>query len=144
MSKSPPKALLKFRRVTIRGAQPPERLSEEICLSEGSSGVSPGFCGVSPGFCGGPQDFRKVLRGSDPNACDPRELLETLLAEKIGPYEFHMDQSPLCLVFRETRVDQWPLKFAKSFPRDWHWSMDGSSHSWCRKNWGPDTKTKKQ
>ena len=24
-------------------------------------------------------------------------------------------------------MDQWPLKFAKSFPRDWNWSMDGSS-----------------
>ena len=32
--------LLKFRRVTIRGAQPSTRLSEEICLSEASAGVS--------------------------------------------------------------------------------------------------------
>ena len=24
-------------------------------------------------------------------------------------------------------MDQWPLKFVKSVPRDWHWSMDGSS-----------------
>ena len=35
----PPK-ILKFWRVTIRGAQPSARLSEEICLSEGSAGVS--------------------------------------------------------------------------------------------------------
>ena len=33
--------LLKFRRITIRGAQPSARLSKEICLSEGSAGVSP-------------------------------------------------------------------------------------------------------
>ena len=50
--------LLKFRRVTIRGAQPSARLSEEICLSEGSAGVlsegSAGLFGVlrgSAGFC---------------------------------------------------------------------------------------------
>ena len=30
--------VLKFRRVTIRGAQPSARISEEICLSEGSQG----------------------------------------------------------------------------------------------------------
>ena len=52
---------LKCRRVTIRGAQPSARLSEEICLSEGSAGVSPrvlqGLSGGSAGLCG-------VLRGS--------------------------------------------------------------------------------
>ena len=57
---------LKFRRVTIRGAQPSARLSEEICLSEGSQGhlrgSLKGFCGVSAGLWGGPRDFR----GSDP------------------------------------------------------------------------------
>ena len=52
--------ILKFRRVTIRGAQPSARLSEEICLSEGSVGVSQralrgslqGLCRVSPGLLG--------------------------------------------------------------------------------------------
>ena len=65
--------ILKFRRVTIRGAQPSARLSEEICLSEGSAGVSQralrgslrGFCGVSAGFCRGPRDFPRVFGGSD-------------------------------------------------------------------------------
>ena len=33
--------LLKLQRVTIQGAQPSPRLSEEICLSEVSAGVSP-------------------------------------------------------------------------------------------------------
>ena len=45
----------------------------------------------------------------------------------IGPHELYMDQRPLCLVFREIRMDQWPFKFAQSFPPEWHWSMDGSS-----------------
>ena len=69
--------ILKFRRVTIRGAQPSARLSEEICLSEGSAGVSPralrglsegsagslrGLCGVSGGSAG----FSEVFGGSDP------------------------------------------------------------------------------
>ena len=73
--------LLKFRRVTIQVAQPSARLSEEICLSEGSAGSLRGFCGglsegsagVSPrvlrgsaGFCGGPRDFPRVFGGSDP------------------------------------------------------------------------------
>ena len=52
--------ILKFRRVTIRGAQPSARFSEEICLSEGSAGVSPkvlrglseGSAGSLRGFCG--------------------------------------------------------------------------------------------
>ena len=35
-----------LRRVTIRGAQPSSRPSEEICLSEGSSGVSQGLSGM--------------------------------------------------------------------------------------------------
>ena len=49
---------LKLRRVTTRGAQPSARLSEEICLSEGSAGVSQRVLGGSlRGFCG-------ALRGS--------------------------------------------------------------------------------
>ena len=61
--------LLELGRVTIRGPQPSARLSEEICLSEGSAGVSEGsagslrgFCGVSAaGFCGDPRDFSEVF-----------------------------------------------------------------------------------
>ena len=50
--------ILKFRRVTIRGAQPSARLSEEICLSEGSAGVSQrALRGSLRGFC-------RALRGS--------------------------------------------------------------------------------
>ena len=45
-----------------------------------------------------------------------------------------MGQWPLCLVFREIHVDQWPLKFVKSFPRNWYWSMDGSSQNRHHKN----------
>ena len=61
------KILLKFRRVTIRGAQPSARLSQEICLFEGSTGVSPSVLRGSAGFCGGPRDFSpRVFRGSDP------------------------------------------------------------------------------
>ena len=47
--------ILKFRRVTIRGAQPSARLSEEIYLSEGSTGVSQRPLGggrVLRGLCG--------------------------------------------------------------------------------------------
>ena len=47
-------SILKFRRVTIRGAQPSATLFEEICLSEGSAGL----CGVSLRVCAG------SLRGS--------------------------------------------------------------------------------
>ena len=65
---------LKFQRVTIRGAQPSARLSEEICLSEGSAGVSQralrgslrGFCGALRGSAGGPWDFPRFFGGSDP------------------------------------------------------------------------------
>ena len=57
---------LKFRRVTIRGAQPSARLSEEICLSEGSAGVSPRALRAFAGFCGGPRDFPRFFGGSDP------------------------------------------------------------------------------
>ena len=49
--------LLKFRRVTIQGARPSARLSEEICLAEGSQGplrvssrVLRGLCGASPWY----------------------------------------------------------------------------------------------
>ena len=60
-------------------AQRSARLSEEICLSEGSAGVSSlrGLCGVSPrvlqgrsegsaGLCRGPRDFPRFFGGSDP------------------------------------------------------------------------------
>ena len=64
---------LKFWRVTIREAQPSARLSEGICLSEGSAGVSQralrgslgdsegsaGLCGVLRGSAG----FSEVFRG---------------------------------------------------------------------------------
>ena len=57
-----PKLLfLKFRRVTIRGAQPSARLSEEICLSEGSAGVSPR---IPRGLPEGSAGLRGVLGGS--------------------------------------------------------------------------------
>ena len=64
-------SLLKFRRVTIRGAQPSARLSEEVCLWEGSAGVSPrALRGLSEGSAGslrgGPRDFPRVFGGSDP------------------------------------------------------------------------------
>ena len=59
--------LLEFRRVTIWGAQPSARLSEEICLSEGSPGSLRGLCGVSPGalrgLSGGSAGFSEVFRG---------------------------------------------------------------------------------
>ena len=58
---------LKFRRVTIRGAQPSARLSEEICLSEGSAGVSPrALRGLSEGSAGslrGSAGVRGIFRG---------------------------------------------------------------------------------
>ena len=57
----------KFRRVTIRGAQPSARLSEEIYLSEGSTGVSQrvlrGSLQGSARFCGGPREFRAFSAG---------------------------------------------------------------------------------
>ena len=58
----------KFRRVTIRGAQPSARLSEEICLSKGSAGVSErGLRGVSQGSTGSLRGsaagFSEVFRG---------------------------------------------------------------------------------
>ena len=60
--------VLKFRRFTIRGAQPSARLSEEICLSEGSAGVSQrALRGSLRGFCGPPRGcagLRRVVRGS--------------------------------------------------------------------------------
>ena len=61
-SQHPPQpfsGFLKFRRVTIRGAQPSVRLSEEICLSEGSAGVSRRVLQGSAGFCG----VRGIFRG---------------------------------------------------------------------------------
>ena len=68
------KIFLKFRRVTMRVAQPSARLSEEICLSEGSAGVSQralrgslrGFCGALRGSAGDPRDFPRLFGGSDP------------------------------------------------------------------------------
>ena len=61
---------LKFRRVTIRGAQPSARLSEEICLSEGSAGVSEraprGLSEGSAGSLRGSAGFSEGSGGSDP------------------------------------------------------------------------------
>ena len=60
-------SFLKFQRVTIRGAQPSARLSEEICLSEGSAGVSPrALRGLSEGSAGslhGSARVRRIFRG---------------------------------------------------------------------------------
>ena len=62
-----PLSLLKFRRVTIRGAQPSARLSEEICLSEGSAGVSQraprGLSEGSAGSLRGSAGVRAIFRG---------------------------------------------------------------------------------
>ena len=62
-----PRIILKFRRVTIRGAQPSARLSEDICLSEGSAGVSPrALRGLSEGSAGtlrGSAGVRGIFRG---------------------------------------------------------------------------------
>ena len=76
---------LKFWRVTIRGAQPSARLSEETCLSEGSAGVSQkALWGSLRGFCGalwGSAGVRGIFRGFSgvvTCACDPRELLDFL------------------------------------------------------------------
>ena len=56
-----------FRRVTIGRAQPSARLSEEICLSEGSAGVSQRALRGSvraSGLCGGlSEDAAGALRG---------------------------------------------------------------------------------
>ena len=64
---SKPWFLLKFRRVTIRGAQPSARLSEEIRLSEGSAGVSPraprGLSEGSAGSLRGSAGVRGIFRG---------------------------------------------------------------------------------
>ena len=61
------RCILKFRRVTIRGAQPSARLSEEICLSEGSAGVSQralrGLSGVSPRVLRGSAGVRGIFQG---------------------------------------------------------------------------------
>ena len=55
---------LKLRRVTIRGAQPSARLSEEICLSEGSAGVSERAPrGRSAGSLRGSAGVRGIFRG---------------------------------------------------------------------------------
>ena len=62
---------LKYHRVTIRGAQPSTRLSEEICLSEPSAGVSQRALrgGLSEGSAGlsgvlrGSAEFSEVFRG---------------------------------------------------------------------------------
>ena len=60
---------LKFQRVTIRGAQPSARLSEEICLSEGSAGVAQralrGSLRGFAGLCGVPRDFLRFFGGGD-------------------------------------------------------------------------------
>ena len=78
-----PERVLKFRRVTIRGAQPSARLSEEICLSEGSAGVSQraprGLSEGSAGSLRGSAGVRVIfprVPGVVTLCCDPRELLE--------------------------------------------------------------------
>ena len=58
--------IFKFRRVTIRGAQPCARLSKEICFSEGSQGPSAGVSsrllrGLRGALQGGPQVFARVV-----------------------------------------------------------------------------------
>ena len=57
----------KFQRVTIRGAQPPARLSEEVCLSEGSAGVSEraprGLSEGSAGSLRGSAGVRGIFQG---------------------------------------------------------------------------------
>ena len=56
--------LLKFRTVTIWGAQPSARLSEEICLSEGSAGVCQrALRGSLRGSCGALRGVRGIFRG---------------------------------------------------------------------------------
>ena len=49
--------------------------------------------------------------------------------EAIGPYEFqghsYGPMAPICPNLREVRMDQWPLKFVKSFSWGWYWS-----HGW--------------
>ena len=59
------KDFYKVLGVTIRGAQPSARLSEESCLSEHSQGPLRGsfrgFCGVSARLCEGPRDFPRVV-----------------------------------------------------------------------------------
>ena len=71
---------LKFQRVSIRGAQPSARLSEESCLSEGSAGVSQSALRGSlrgfAGLCGVLRDFPRFFGGSDPMLVTLRELLE--------------------------------------------------------------------
>ena len=56
-----------FRRVAIRGAQPSARLSEEICLSEGSAGVfERALRGLSDGSAGSLRSsagVRGIFRG---------------------------------------------------------------------------------
>ena len=84
--------LLKFRRVTIRGAQPSARLSEGnlplrgLCggLSEGSAGSLRGFCGALRGSVG----FSEVFGGSDPmlvtlENCEATNLLQAPKPRKI-------------------------------------------------------------
>ena len=62
-------SFFKFWRVTvtIRGAQPSTRVSEEICLSEGSPGVSQralrGLSEGSPGSLRGSAGVRGIFRG---------------------------------------------------------------------------------
>ena len=39
-----------------------------------------------------------------------------------------------CLVFGENLYGPMALNFAKSFPQDWYWSMDGSSQQKCSRS----------
>ena len=43
--------------------------------------------------------------------------------------EMRMDQSLGALFSGENCMEQWPWKFVKRFPRDWYWSMVGSSRT---------------
>ena len=98
--------ILKFRRVTIRGAQPSASLSEEICLSEGSAGVSPrvprGLSEGSAGLCGGPRDFPRVFGGTDPmlvtlGKCWTKKPPEPFFRNRNQNRAFLLSFKPRCL-----------------------------------------------
>ena len=83
--------LLKFRRVTIRGAQPSARLSEEICLSGLWGGLSEGSTGAlrglsdegSAGLCGGPWDFPRFSGRRDPMLVTLRNFRRNIRCENL-------------------------------------------------------------
>ena len=107
---------LQFRRVTIRGAQPSARLSEEICLSEGSArvyqralrGLFEGSAGSLRGFCGalgGPRDFPRFFGGSGPML---KNLLMPLFLMGCFPVDFQDVKRPL-----RTKSVKRPIKVGK-------------------------------